>query len=527
MKLILKNLKQVEYEIYVESDKLTIKDLKLEIEKLYSFDSEQIKLISNGTILEDSYLLSDYKIKDNSTIIIMNIKTKKKENLNMNTNMNNPKSENNNSKSENNNSQIKIQPEQINKSNITKIINDNLTIQINSLVDMGFEKTQVEAAVKAANGRIDLAVEYLNNGIPDNINDNNRNINRQKPKIESDITKELKKTAGVIKMLCKDNKRRIFGILNNIKLNDPGLLRLITDYQNEFKKYLDEPITEEEKENYQNLESRADQIQKQNFEKFKKDMEEKIKKGKEEKEKKEKEEKEKKEKEEEEKKEKELQEKMEIEEQKEVNKEEGKEENKIEVKDKEEQKEKTEEKSLEQKEEKTENKTTEEKTENKKEEKIEDKKEENKEDKKEENKEDNNVDKLEEKKNEEMKIDIKKENDSENKKEEDKDKDKNKKEEVEETDKNIEKPKEIVNIEKDNNNKGLSNENENKEQINKTENNSNSNSQLFNQLTEEEKIIVKRIKGLVDFSLETVVEAFIVCNKNEELTANYLFDLYN
>ena len=80
MKLILKNLKQVEYEIYIESDQVTVKDLKIEIEKLYSFDSEQLKLISSGTILEDSYLLSEYKIKDNSTIIMMNIKTKKIEN---------------------------------------------------------------------------------------------------------------------------------------------------------------------------------------------------------------------------------------------------------------------------------------------------------------------------------------------------------------------------------------------------------------------------------------------------------------
>ena len=77
MKLLLKSLKQVEYEIYIESNEITVKDLKIEIEKLYSFDSEEIKLISNGVILEDSYHLSDYKITENSTIIMMNIKTKK------------------------------------------------------------------------------------------------------------------------------------------------------------------------------------------------------------------------------------------------------------------------------------------------------------------------------------------------------------------------------------------------------------------------------------------------------------------
>ena len=183
----------------------------------------------------------------------MNTKPKQSDNLNTN------KSKPNESPQEN--PKIKTNVENLNKSNISKILKDNLTIQINSLVDMRFEKSQVEAAVKAANGRIDLAVEYLNTGIPDNINTNINNL-YNRPKVESDIIKELKKQAGVIKMLCKDNKYRIFEILNDIKKNDPWLLRLITDYQNEFKTYLDSPITEEDQKNYEKIEHKADNIQK-------------------------------------------------------------------------------------------------------------------------------------------------------------------------------------------------------------------------------------------------------------------------
>ena len=253
MRLILKSLKQVEYEIYIQSEKINVKDLKNEIEKLYSFDSENIKLIFNGTILKNEKYLSDYKITENGTIIIMNTKPKQSDNLNTN------KSKPNESPQEN--PKIKANVENLNKSNISKILKDNLTIQINSLVDMGFEKSQVEAAVKAANGRIDLAVEYLNTGIPDKINTNINNL-YNRPKVESDIIKELKKQAGVIKILCKDNKYRIFEILNDIKKNDPWLLRLITDYQNEFKTYLDSPITEEDQKNYEKIEHKADNIQK-------------------------------------------------------------------------------------------------------------------------------------------------------------------------------------------------------------------------------------------------------------------------
>ena len=61
MRLILKSLKQVEYEIYIQSEKINVKDLKNEIEKLYSFDSENIKLFFNGTILKNENYLSDYK----------------------------------------------------------------------------------------------------------------------------------------------------------------------------------------------------------------------------------------------------------------------------------------------------------------------------------------------------------------------------------------------------------------------------------------------------------------------------------
>ena len=85
----------------------------------------------------------------------------------------------NNDNNINNNNKTQIQNNS-NQNNISEILKDNLKIQIDSLVDMGFEKSQVETAVKAANGRIDLVIEYLNNGIPDNINRNNnlRNNNR-------------------------------------------------------------------------------------------------------------------------------------------------------------------------------------------------------------------------------------------------------------------------------------------------------------------------------------------------------------
>ena len=430
MKLILKNLKQVEFEIQIESNSITVKALKKEIEKLYSFDSDQIKILFSGIILEDQKVLSEYNIIENSTIIIMNLKPKKNSNTeNKTSNVNENKDI----------TQNKMQVQNNPKQDITEILKDNLKIQVDSLVDMGFERSQVEIAVKAANGRIDLAIDYLNNGIPDKNRNRNRNNNNQRNNNNSqnEIMKELKKQAGIIKVLCKDNKYMIFTILNNIKRNDPGLLRLITDYRDEFEKLLDAPITEEDERYYKSIETKADEIIHKRLEEKAKKIQELANKNKEN--------------------------------QNGPNKEENKEE-----------------------------------SDNKK---------------NEENKDVSN--KPEEKEKEKSDTDINKEEGNKENKEN---------MEIEEEKKSDKKENQNENIDKKDKDEEKVNENiENKENTNidLNNNNSNNNNPIQNQLTEEDNQVIERLKNLGDFSREKVIEAYIVCNKNEELTANYLFEQYN
>ena len=429
MKLILKNLKQVEFEIQIESNSITVKALKKEIEKLYSFDSDQIKILFSGIILEDQKVLSEYNIIENSTIIIMNLKPKKNSNTeNKTSNVNENKDI----------TQNKMQVQNNPKQDITEILKDNLKIQVDSLVDMGFERSQVEIAVKAANGRIDLAIDYLNNGIPDknrNRNRNNNNNQRNNNNSQNEIMKELKKQAGIIKVLCKDNKYMIFTILNNIKRNDPGLLRLITDYRDEFEKLLDAPITEEDERYYKSIETKADEI-------IHKRLEEKSKK---------------------------------IQELANKNKENQNEPNKEENKDESDNKKNEENKDVSNKPEEKEKSDT----------NI--------------NKEEGNKENKENMEIEEEKKSDKKENQNEN---------------IDKKDKDEEKVNENI-------------ENKENTNIDVSNNNSNNNNPIQNQLTEEDNQVIERLKNLGDFSREKVIEAYIVCNKNEELTANYLFEQYN
>ena len=429
MKLILKNIKQVEFEIQIESNSITVKALKKEIEKLYSFDSDQIKILFSGIILEDQKVLSEYNIIENSTIIIMNLKPKKNSNTeNKTSNVNENKDI----------TQNKMQVQNNPKQDITEILKDNLKIQVDSLVDMGFERSQVEIAVKAANGRIDLAIDYLNNGIPDknrNRNRNNNNNQRNNNNSQNEIMKELKKQAGIIKVLCKDNKYMIFTILNNIKRNDPGLLRLITDYRDEFEKLLDAPITEEDERYYKSIETKADEIIHKRLEEKAKKIQELANKNKEN--------------------------------QNEPNKEENKEE--------------------------SDNKKNEENKDvsNKPEEKE---------------KSDTNINKEEGNKENKENMEIEEEKKS--------DKKENQNENIDKKDKDEEKVNENI-------------ENKENTNIDLNNNNSNNNNPIQNQLTEEDNQVIERLKNLGDFSREKVIEAYIVCNKNEELTANYLFEQYN
>ena len=80
MKVIIKNLKQVTFEIEVPSAQSTVLDLKMAIEKEKNLDHEQLKLLCLGVILEDAKKLEDYKIEEGSTIILMMSKVKVKNN---------------------------------------------------------------------------------------------------------------------------------------------------------------------------------------------------------------------------------------------------------------------------------------------------------------------------------------------------------------------------------------------------------------------------------------------------------------
>ena len=236
MHLLLKNLKQQEYQIEIESDKKTVKDLKLEIEKVHNFDSSCIKLLHSGVVLEDAKTLEEYKIKEGNVIIMMLLKPKKVE-----------------AKPEpNQKEELQQQEPPKNEENKPQ---PQYTEQINALVDMGYEKEKVERAIKAANGSIDLAVEYLNEvQIPNQIEPNTGNANSNIPSSSnSNLPEELKKNASIIKCLCMNNPEKLPSILTNLKEHSPQLFELIKQHEEDFKNLLVSPLSEEDIRNFQSI----------------------------------------------------------------------------------------------------------------------------------------------------------------------------------------------------------------------------------------------------------------------------------
>ena len=252
MKIVIKTLKQVTYNVEISSEKSTILDLKKEIEKLHGFDSSTLKLLFNGVVLDDSKTLEDYKIQEESIVIMMNSKIKPK-NMNQTSNISSsqPKTEEKKEvkkeeKIEEKKEGIKKPAEKIEKKNNE----EKYTQQLNSLVDMGFEKSQAEAAIKAARGQIDLAIEYLYNGIPEGINNNNLDQEQEQGQQGGEVGEDnneddpLKNVASIAKIIGQRNPSALTRLLQSIQQNDPDLMNLIKEREEEFKTLLEQPITD-------------------------------------------------------------------------------------------------------------------------------------------------------------------------------------------------------------------------------------------------------------------------------------------
>lgn len=252
MKLIIKNLKQVPHEVEVPSDAVTVKDLKVAIEQKHGFDSNQLKLLFNGVVLDDTKTLASYNIKNEFVIIMMNTKIKPK-------NVPVP------------------QPEQPKPQEVPKTTTEvpkpqepkpveqpkpvappkDYSKEVQTLVEMGFVKSEAEAAIKAAKGNVDIAVEFLYSGIPQNLPED------PLPGQEGQTgpRTQLQKLASIFKVLCSQDPSALERILHTLQQTSPETMNLIKENEEEFKNLLTQPLTQEDINDFQEMQSMFTNIQ--------------------------------------------------------------------------------------------------------------------------------------------------------------------------------------------------------------------------------------------------------------------------
>jgi UV excision repair protein RAD23 len=196
MKITIKSLKQVPYEVEIVSDELSIKDLKTEIEIKHGFEAESIKILFKGSMLDDKKQIKEYKIVEGETLTMMSSKVKP-QNINKNpeskipeeskeNNVNNNNSNNNYIK-ENRKNESSTKPKSTtttqnlasglinslnnknnNNNNANKEPEKDYSAEAKQLAEMGFGEVEALRAVKAAKGNLERAVDFLYNGIPEN-----------------------------------------------------------------------------------------------------------------------------------------------------------------------------------------------------------------------------------------------------------------------------------------------------------------------------------------------------------------------
>jgi len=253
MKLTIKSLKQVPYEIEVENDSLSVKDLKIQFEKVHGIDHSSLKLVFNGVILDDSKKLSDYNMKEGNVIVMMSIKVqpKKKEEAKVEEKVPevSPVTVPVTQPTTTTSTIQQPKPDTTGSTTTTtapKKQEKDYTSQVKELMDMGFPKSESEAAVKAARGDLSLSVEFLTNGIPEHLLSQGEGGNANAEVNPSASNAVLKNISSIVKVLCYNNPSQLQNILLTLQQSSPELIELIKENEEEFKALIQQPITEED-----------------------------------------------------------------------------------------------------------------------------------------------------------------------------------------------------------------------------------------------------------------------------------------
>lgn len=267
----LKNLQQQTFTVNVDED-LTVKDLKEEIEKLKGVDYPVAgqKLIYAGKILDDASKLKEYEIDEKKFVVVMVSKpkpapaaptppetptttTSKEPSSTPPATVTTPAST---ASAENAPATATPTAPSGGATGESVLISGSEFDQtVESIMAMGYERPEVERALRASFNNPDRAVEYLLNGIPPEFAQEGVASNLTTPgggagadlapAAESDALGFLRAQPQFEQMrsVVRENPQLLNAVLQQIGQTNPALLQVISENQEEFVRLLNDDST--------------------------------------------------------------------------------------------------------------------------------------------------------------------------------------------------------------------------------------------------------------------------------------------
>ena len=153
---------------------------------------------------------------------------------------------------------------------------NNYSKEIEQLLEMGFDKEKSIEMITYTKGNIELAIEYLYNGIPNKLisnndyqdNDNSLDANLGSDEADDDEHGEdyediiylLQKLSVIIKILSEQNKKTIDEILKILKKYNNKLYKFIKENEEDFNKCLLNPLVKEDYETFEKFKKGKDNL---------------------------------------------------------------------------------------------------------------------------------------------------------------------------------------------------------------------------------------------------------------------------
>lgn len=249
MLVTLKTLQQQTFQIEIDPEE-TVKALKLkiEVEKGKDYVSDNQRLIYAGKILMDDNKLSNYNIDEKKFIVIMVTKPKPSEVPASSATV--PEAGESATSTESGDGKKNTvdeapkppavaEPERA--SEPPAVSNEpDFEATVQSIMDMGYNRQQVEQALRASFNNRERAVEYLITGIPEELlqeqegeegtDEDPLGFLRDQPQFQQ------------MRAVIQQNPNLLNAVLQQIGQTNPALLQAISQHQQAFVRMLNEPV---------------------------------------------------------------------------------------------------------------------------------------------------------------------------------------------------------------------------------------------------------------------------------------------